>query len=149
MSAQAPGRAGIIFPSDEDLVRFVGGRRTSAGVLPPAGDFSRGRKVTKSPLKTYGSKNSLVLTWNDNPPCLWLVLLPPTLRGRVRYRLLPRFKRAALSGRRWPKAFPWGKEAKRCQWRKKRASFEEIREALPAAEEANGFRGRAPAGGRD
>ena len=38
------------------------------GVMPPAGDFSRGRKVTKSPLRTYGSKNSLVLTWNDSPP---------------------------------------------------------------------------------
>ena len=38
------------------------------GVLPPAGDFLCEQKVTKNSLRTYGSKNSLVLTWNDSPP---------------------------------------------------------------------------------
>ena len=34
------------------------------GVLPPAGNFSRQRKVTKSPLRTNGSKDSFVsLYW--------------------------------------------------------------------------------------
>ena len=41
------------------------------GVMPPAGDFSRGRKVTKSPLRTYGSKDSLALTCTVSPPRLF------------------------------------------------------------------------------
>ncbi len=49
-------------------------------VLPPAGDFSRGRKVTKSPLRTYGSKDSLVLTCTVSPP--WL-FWPSCLRRSV------------------------------------------------------------------
>ena len=61
------------------------------GVMPPAGNFSRQRKVTKSWLRTYGSKDSLVLTWNDRPPWLLLLWLPPTLRRRVMVPLIPRF----------------------------------------------------------
>ena len=43
------------------------------GVMPPAGDFSRGRKVTKSPLRTYGSKNSSpdVERWSPLAILVW------------------------------------------------------------------------------
>ena len=42
----------LFFPNREMVFRYR--------VLPPAGDFSRGRKVTKSPLRTNGSKNSFI-----------------------------------------------------------------------------------------
>ena len=43
-------------PNREMVFRYL--------VLPPAAYFSRGRKVGKSPLRTYGSKNSLVFYRN-------------------------------------------------------------------------------------
>ena len=41
------------------------------GVMPPAGDFLCEQKVTKNSLKTYGFKNSLVLTCTVSPPWLF------------------------------------------------------------------------------
>ena len=58
--------------------------------MPPAGDFSHGRKVTKSPLRTYGSKNSYPDVYCQSPLTI-LPLLPLTLRGRVMVPLIPRF----------------------------------------------------------
>ena len=58
--------------------------------MPPAGDFSRGRKVTKSPLRTYGSKNSYPDVYSQSPLAI-SALLPLTLRGRVMVPLIPRF----------------------------------------------------------
>ena len=77
-----------------------------SGVKPPAGDFSRGRKVTKSPLKTYGFKNSLVLTWNDSPPGYFASVAsdaPSTCPVRTNTAL----RCAALLGRRWLLRLPF------------------------------------------
>ena len=69
--------------------------------LPPAGDFSHGRKVTKSPLRTCGSKDSLCLTWT-----LVLPVLRQTscLRRRsdVTAASESALRRAGLAGRRLP-----------------------------------------------
>ena len=52
-----------LWPSDED--RFVLSCPTVYCLVyePPAGNFLYEQKVTKNSLRTYGSKNSLVLTY--------------------------------------------------------------------------------------
>ena len=47
----------LFFVSDGEIRSFLADGVLS-GVKPPAGNFSRQRKVTKSWLRTYGSKDS-------------------------------------------------------------------------------------------
>ena len=64
------GRAGPFFPLTRVGLVLSAPDGVLSGVMPPAGDFSHGRKVTKSPLRTHGSKNSFRPIWGSLVPLL-------------------------------------------------------------------------------
>ena len=114
---QSPGPGFFLFPSDEGLFLFLSvPDGVLIGVLPPAGDFSRGRKVTKSPLRTKVLRTPFGLLWG-----VCTVFSGAVPADSARGSEFPCFRASARSlGGCWGlcictiQAFPpWGKVARR------------------------------------